>query len=221
MMKKHKKLILITIIVLSLIFGLILLRYQNTSSKRLVNKYSKEIPQFRSSVDKDSNGIDDEVDILDSALEYISQKPKYKSKYYVGGYPPVYEGVCTDVIWRAFMEAGYVLKDMVDDDTKNNKERYKNIDVADPNIDFRRVDNLNTYFKYNSLNLTKDPYDIKEWQRGDIVVFNNHIAIISDKRNKDGIPYIIHNANQPVREEDALIRWYKKKGIIGHYRFIK
>ena len=80
MMKEHKKLILITIIVLSLIFGFILLRYQNTSSKRLVNKYSREIPQFHSSVDKDSDSIDDEVDILDSALEYISQKPKYKSK---------------------------------------------------------------------------------------------------------------------------------------------
>lgn len=24
-----------------------------------------------------------------------------------GPYPPVYEGVCTDVIWRAFRDAGY------------------------------------------------------------------------------------------------------------------
>ena len=34
--------------------------------------------------------------------------------------PPDTEGVCTDVIWRAFKNAGYSLKDMVDEDIKNN-----------------------------------------------------------------------------------------------------
>lgn len=219
MNRKNVFIFLIVLFILILIF--FTLDYYNIIPKKYYNAEYFSIVESKSPIDYNNNGIDDFTDILIGAKKEAMNHSKYKSKYYVGGYPPVYEGVCTDVIWRAFMEAGYVLKDMVDDDIKNNKERYKNIDVADPNIDFRRVDNLNTYFKYNSLNLTKDPYDIKEWQRGDIVVFNNHIAIISDKRNKDGIPYIIHNANQPIREEDALIRWYKKKGIIGHYRFIK
>jgi len=78
---------------------------------------------------------------------------------------------------------------------------------------------MNVYLKRNTIVLTNDPYKIEEWQPGDIVVFGNHVAIVSDKRNKDGIPYIIHNAGQPNREEDALLKWYKSKGIIGHYRF--
>lgn len=31
-----------------------------------------------------------------------------------GGYPPDNIGVCIDVVWRAFANAGYSLKDMVD-----------------------------------------------------------------------------------------------------------
>lgn len=46
---------------------------------------------------------------------------------------------------------------------------------------------------------------------GDIVIFGTtHIGIVSDKRNKDGVPYLIHNAGQPLREEDALLSWNKK-----------
>ena len=37
--------------------------------------------------DKDGDGIDDQADILQSALDYIAAKPKYKSKYYRTGYP--------------------------------------------------------------------------------------------------------------------------------------
>ena len=37
--------------------------------------------------DKDGDGIDDQADILQSALDYIAAKPKYKSKYYQTGYP--------------------------------------------------------------------------------------------------------------------------------------
>ena len=138
----------------------------------------------------------------------------------LGGYPPDNEGVCTDVIWRAFKNAGYSLKDLVDEDIKNNTSAYYRVENRpDPNIDFRRVPNLKVYFERNAINLTTDINQIEEWQPGDIVVFgSNHIAIISDKRNKKGIPYIIHNANQPQREEDALEFWNKYNEITGHYR---
>ena len=67
-----------------------------------------------------------------------------------------------------------------------------------------------------------DPYDIEEWQPGDIVIYGEqyvHIAIISDKRNKDGVPYIIHNGGQPVREENMLVKYTLWQPITGHYRF--
>ena len=60
-----------------------------------------------------------------------------------------------------------------------------------------------------------------EWQPGDIVVFGSskHIGIISDKRNKNGEPFLIHNSGQPFREEDVLRRLAKKDGITGHFRW--
>ncbi len=48
---------------------------------------------------------------------------------------------------------------------------------------------------------------------------DNHVAIISDKRNSKGIPFLIHNANQFRREDDAFEMWSKSRGITGHFRF--
>ena len=77
--------------------------------------------------------------------------------------------------------------------------------------------------KANSvMNLTAitDPEDIAAWQPGDIVTFEGrHIGIISDKRNRDGIPYLIHNSGQPKREEDALLRCHRNHPISGHFRW--
>ena len=57
---------------------------------------------------------------------------------------------------------------------------------------------------------------VKKMQPGDIVVFGtHHIGIISDKRNKNGIPYLIHNSGQLRREEDALLSCGE---ISGHFR---
>ena len=108
---------------------------------------------------------------------------------------------------------------MVDEDIKQNLKEYKRISTPDSNIDFRRVFNLQVFFERNSIILTTDPNDISKWQPGDLVIFgNSHIAIVSDKRNKEGITYIIHNAGQPNREEDALTLWNQWEPITGHYR---
>ncbi|MNV78221.1 hypothetical protein D3C71_1717000 [compost metagenome] len=108
---------------------------------------------------------------------------------------------------------------MVDEDIKNNVDKYIYIDIPDSNIDFRRVRNLKIFFERNYKIMTNNPYEISEWMPGDIVVFGTtHIGIVSDKRNGQGIPYIIHNSGQPNRDEDILIRLYKFRGISGHYR---
>lgn len=109
---------------------------------------------------------------------------------------------------------------MIDEDIKNNTNEYPATNgKPDPNIDFRRVRNLKVYFKKICYTLTNDIKEIKEWQPGDIVIFgNSHIGIISDKRNKEGIPYLIHNAAQPLREEDTLELWNNNTPITAHYR---
>lgn len=174
-----------------------------------------DIKTYHSQIDKDNDGIDDQVDILASAREYLSSNPKYESRYYATGYPDDGYGVCTDVIAQALKGAGYDLMKLVSDDVKARPEAY-DIEIPDKNIDFRRVKNLQTYFQRHAINLTTDRNIIKEWQGGDIVVFENHIGIVSDRRNKHGVPFLIHHYSpaQVTYEEDALSH-YK---IIGHYR---
>lgn len=199
-----------------LITGLLI--YQKNKNVYYANDF--DIETVISKTDYDNDGIDDYTDILQGAKIEAENKPTYKSAYYSGGYPPDNEGVCTDVIWRALKNAGYLLKDMVDEDIKNNVDKYPRVDgKPDSNIDFRRVPNLKVYFERNQINLTTDLSKIEEWQPGDIVVFgSSHIGIISDKRNKKGIPYLLHNGGQPLREEDILKVYNKYKPITGHYR---
>ena len=101
-------------------------------------------------------------------------------------------------------------------DILENPENYQVVQ-RDKNIDFRRVKNLNVYFKRHALSLTLDIYDLDKWQGGDIVIFKKHIGIVSNYRNKKGITFVIHHAypHQLYYEEDIL---EKRNDIIGHYR---
>lgn len=191
--------------------------FQRTSAKRLENKYEKEITPYVSKLDADKDGVDDQTDILQSVLAYIETNPRYKSKYYSSGYSNDCYGVCTDVVANGFLGAGYDLRSMVQEDISAHPEDY-DIKEADLNIDFRRVKNLKVFFTNHAQNLTTDVHDIEEWQGGDIVIFENHIGIVSDHRNENGVPYVIHH-NDPYQksyEEDML---ETREDIVGHYRF--
>ncbi len=185
------------------------------------------IDNIKCSSDKNKNGIDDLDDIVIGARQEVLNKTKYRDGYYIGGYPPNNEGVCTDVIWRALKHAGYDLKTAVDNDIKQNPKDYSDsVKTPDPNIDFRRVKNLKIFFKKHALSLTtqvipKDKNNLVQWQRGDIVILENqeHIGIISDNRRSDGVPYVIHNSYPGARESDSLLYWYKQNRIVAHFRF--
>lgn len=214
-MKKALKIFIPIVLLLTLLY--FTLNYFNLIPKKYYTARDFGIETVKSSVDFNKNGVDDYTDILLGARKDAQNHPKYDGKYIDGGYPPDNIGVCTDVVWRAFKNAGYSLKDMVDRDIENRREAYSRIDKPDTNIDFRRVKNLNIFFKEYAISLTTDITQIAEWQPGDIVIFNNqaHIGIVSDKRNRDGMPYIIHNGGQPNREEDYLTR----STVVAHYRF--
>ena len=179
------------------------------------------IETLQSPLDADGDGIDDYTDILLGARQDAENHPKYDPSYFAGGYPPENRGVCTDVVWRALQNAGYDLKAMIDADIAQNTALYPRVQgTPDPNIDFRRVPNLQVFLDRHAERLTLDPKDIAAWQPGDIVTFGSrHVGIISDKRNRDGIPYLIHNSGQPRREEDALLRCHRNHPISGHYRW--
>ncbi len=214
---KKRIFIIVIFIIISVILVALLYFFYTIPHKQYSNSYFN-IETYISSVDKDNDGIDDQTDILNNVRTYIAKKPKYKSKYYETGYPDDEYGVCTDVVANGLKDAGYDLKELVNEDIINNKEKY-NIEVIDKNIDFRRVRNLDVYLKNNSISLTKDLSQIEEWQGGDIIVFKDHIGIISDKRNKKGIPFLIHHANPiQVNYEEDVLELYGQDYIIGHYR---
>ncbi|MCF6139214.1 DUF1287 domain-containing protein [Pseudalkalibacillus berkeleyi] len=184
-----------------------------------------DVPHLYSTVDRNNNGVADPVDVVKAARKEVTQRTTYESNYYAGGYPPDDEGVCTDVVWRGLFGADISLKDLMDEDIAANPELYPRVNgKPDSNIDFRRVPNQNVYFQRFAESLTTelipgDVENLKEWQPGDIVVFLDgfhHVALISDKRARDGTPYVIHN-NQPFAAEVKLSSF--RTPIAGHYRW--
>ena len=155
-------------------------------------------------------------DVLDNALAYVETRPKYKSRYYQTGYPDDGYGVCTDVVAFALKNAGYDLQALVDADIREHPQRY-DIRQPDANIGFRRVRNLKVFFAHHAAALTTDVSRTEEWQGGDLVIFEKHIGIVSDRRNRDGVPYVIHHNSpwQSAYEQDIL---EKRTDIVGHYR---
>lgn len=221
-----KKIFIVFVIIFILLISSVLFFLLNHSNLIYNNKKSYfaedfNITTLKSSIDFDNDGIDDYTDIMLGARKDAENHPIYKSAYYSGGYPPDTEGVCTDVIWRAFKNAGYNLKDLIDEDIKNNIQEYPRVGGnPDPNIDFRRVPNLISFFSRNAISLSTNLSQIADWQPGDIVTFENkHVGIISDKRNKNGVPFLIHNGGQKNREEDILEIYSIYSNISGHFRW--
>jgi uncharacterized protein YijF (DUF1287 family) len=232
-MSRVRKYILIVIIALAIFFTYFVINFIENKYKELLDnnlikffyKSAFEVPKKYSNADKNNNGIADPIDIVNSARKEVEIKTKYKSNYYYGGYPPDGEGVCTDVIWRGLKGAGIDLKTLMDNDIKENKKSYIRIrETPDPNIDFRRVPNQNVFFQRKCNSVTtelnaRDSENLQEWQPGDIVVFlqdYEHVAIVSDKRDEDGIPYVIHNTNPNASE--VKLSWFKCP-IYAHYRW--
>ena len=198
-MKNKYKVGLIFISAIVLLFVVYVLYFFNYIPHQKYSNSDFNITTYKSLHDEDDDGIDDQTDILNNVKAYVSSKPKYKSKYYGTGYPNDHFGVCSDVVAFGLKDAGY------------------DIDIIDKNIDFRRVQNLNIYFKYNAQSLTTDIHRIEEWRGGDIAIFENHIGIVSDHRNKNGVSFVIHHASpyQRYYEEDIL---EYRNDIVGHYR---
>ena len=143
MRKKAVLVIVIIFIFITIILSVLTIKYRyivhsivQIPSEKVYYAEDFGIEVIKSNTDFDNDGIDDYTDILEGARVEAQNKPTYRSAYYSGGYPPDDEGVCTDVIWRALKNAGYSLKDMVDEDIANNVSEYPRVEgKPDPNID--------------------------------------------------------------------------------------
>jgi len=150
--------------------------------------------------------------------------PAYVQLAYPGGDVAAEQGVCTDVVIRAYRKAyDCDLQRLVHEDMTRAFRAYPNnwgLKRPDSNIDHRRVPNLQTFFKRSNALLPISDHGT-DYQPGDLVTQmlpHNlpHITIVSDKRRADGVPFVIHNIGQGAQEEDNLFGF----PITGHYRFI-
>lgn len=155
----------------------------------------------------------------------VRYDPAYVSLEYPKGDIPRERGVCTDVVIRAFRDAlDKDLQELVHIDMKANFAKYPKIwglKSTDKNIDHRRVPNLMTYFTRNHTSIPLPKGDQKSvFLPGDIVTCTvppnlPHIMIVSDKKNTEGRPLIIHNIGGGTQEEDRIDEF----PITGHYRW--
>ena len=252
MEKSFRGVFLIIVLVILLIVFVVVLSTGKFNFKKIYEPstaLSKVLPRFRlidvkklsGTSDKNKNGNIDAVDILQGAKKQLEIKAKNifiegstESNYYKEGDPPEEWALDTDIITRSFKEAGFDLRILINADIKNNISKYPlkaiwNQNAPDIDIDYRRIQNMEVFFKRNadSLNIRIDPANeenLNTWVPGDVVLFDmnedgyaDNIGIISDVTARNGIPKVIYNYIDPGYTTQANI--LSSKIITGHYRY--
>lgn len=152
----------------------------------------------------------------------VSYDPSYQRLNYPMGDVNMRTGVCTDVVIRAYRKQAIDLQVLVYEDMHSHFAQYPKIwglKNPDKNIDHRRVPNLQTFFIRHGQSF-KISHKVQNFHAGDLVTWivppnRPHIGIVSDRKNAQGYPLIIHNIGAGVREEDILFSF----PITGHYRY--
>jgi uncharacterized protein YijF (DUF1287 family) len=151
-----------------------------------------------------------------------SYDPGYTRIAYPNGDVPIDRGVCTDVVVRAFRAAGLDLQAKVHEDMRAHFRDYPHkwgLSRPDPNIDHRRVPNLQRWFARQGMARAVGG-SAADYRAGDVVSWElpnglDHIGIVSALRSPDGErPLVVHNIGAGAREEDVLFAWKQT----GHYR---
>ena len=160
--------------------------------------------------DSDNDGIPDSLDVLIGAKKEVLNAESYTPaaedyigmKYPMGDVPRTI-GVCTDVIVRAVRNAGHDLQKELHEDIAKAKAAYPMVKgMGDASIDQRRVGTLLPYFKRHWEQHTAKLDDPKDPLRpGDVIFMDtfpsrsgpDHIGILSDRQDAQGMPLVINN----------------------------
>jgi uncharacterized protein YijF (DUF1287 family) len=167
--------------------------------------------------------------VIAAAVAQTSQPVRYDGAYRRIPYPmgdvPPDIGVCTDVVIRAYRAVGVDLQQHVHEDMRGAFASYPRawgLARPDPNIDHRRVPNLQTFFRRRgaALAVARDR-SAAGYQPGDLVTWMlpgnlPHIGLVIDRRSPDGQrPLIVHNIGRGPQVEDMIFAF----PITGHYRY--
>jgi len=154
-------------------------------------------------------------ELASSALARLNPNVAYVADYKQIGYPwgDVSEatGVCTDVVIRSYRSLGIDLQSMVHEDMRQAFSAYPSkkiygLSKADPNIDHRRVVNLEAFFERVGAAIPVG----SDYQPGDVITWRlsggePHIGVVVNRVDpKTGNPLIVHNLGAGVRAEDLL-----------------
>lgn len=164
-----------------------------------------------------------------AAIERTQHKVVYDGRYfripYPGGDVPKGVGVCTDVVIRSYRALGIDLQALVHQDMAANFSAYPSKRIwgltrPDPNIDHRRVPNLQVFFARHGQALPVSSR-ADAYKPGDVVTWMlpgnlPHIGIVTDASAPGARrPLVVHNIGQGPRSEDVLFAY----PITGHYRY--
>jgi uncharacterized protein len=165
--------------------------------------------------------------LIAAAIEQTKQAVTYDGSYrriaYPGGDVPQNVGVCTDVVIRAYRSIAIDLQQLVHEDMVAAFHVYPQLwgmRKPDPNIDHRRVPNLQTFLRRRgaSLSVTRDP---SKFAPGDLITWMlpgnlPHIGMVIDRRSAEGArSLVVHNIGRGPQIEDAMFQY----PITGHYRY--
>jgi uncharacterized protein YijF (DUF1287 family) len=164
--------------------------------------------------------------LVAAAVAQTSMSVTYDGSYrrigYPGGDVPETIGVCTDVVIRAFRRLGVDLQVKVHEDMARAFSAYPRLwglTKPDPNIDHRRVPNLQTFFQRAGAALPI-ARDSSAYRAGDLVTWMlpgnlPHIGIVTGERPDRAAPLVMHNIGRGPEVGDILFQY----PITGHYRY--
>jgi uncharacterized protein YijF (DUF1287 family) len=153
----------------------------------------------------------------------LAYDPAYTKIAFPGGDVPRERGVCTDVVIRAYRDAFRLdLQALVNRDMRKSFSSYPKrwgLGAPDPNIDHRRVPNLQAFLARQGASLPVSAA-AQDYAPGDLVTQMlpgdlPHIGVVSDAKHASGAPLVIHNIGAGAREENTLFAYR----LTGHYRF--
>lgn len=198
--------------------------------KAVYKKPVKRVQQQRRTVPRIDPNNSFGYALSNAAIERTKQRVRYDGSYVKIGYPwgdvPKSIGVCTDVVIRSYRRLGIDLQQEVHKDISKDFYAYPNLtkwglEKPDPNIDHRRVYNLQAFFKRHKAELprSRNPRDYKP---GDLVTWMvgptfPHIGVVVN-RPSPADPnrlMIAHNVGAGPVIEDILFRF----PMTGHYRY--
>jgi uncharacterized protein YijF (DUF1287 family) len=165
--------------------------------------------------------------VVAAAIAQTATPVRYDGAYRRIPYPmgdvPAEVGVCTDVVIRAYRAVGVDLQQRVHEDMRGAFGAYPRawgLPGPDPNIDHRRVPNLQTFFRRRGAVVARSASP-DDYETGDLVTWMlpgnlPHIGLVFDRRTPDGRrPLVVHNIGRGPEIEDALFAF----PITGHYRY--